>query len=260
MRLARTIVAVTAATIVASGCRGPTHPSATVAVRAAPQTVPAPTVPATTVPAPVRLPPLAPGSTFTVSPQGSIPGSPSPGALPDRVVPAAWYGVPSVLPVIAEQPGWLQVRLAQRPNETTTWVPIGDVAVTSTPYRIVVSLTSEHLVLYDSDQPVLDVPIGIGTPRTPTVTGHFFIAMKVAPPSPGYGPFVLGTSAHSDTITDWGGSGDAVVAIHGPIDAAADARIGTTGAAVSNGCIRLHIRDLVQLDAVPPGTPLDITA
>jgi hypothetical protein len=30
------------------------------------------------------------------------------------------------------------------------------------------------------------------------VTGNFFIAMKVPPPSPGYGPFVLATSAPAD--------------------------------------------------------------
>jgi lipoprotein-anchoring transpeptidase ErfK/SrfK len=106
--------------------------------------------------------------------------------------------------------------------------------------------------------PVLNVPVGIGAAATPTVIGNFFVAMKVPPPDPGYGPFVLVTSAHSDTITDWGGSGDAIIAIHGPIDATADQLIGTTGARVSNGCIRLHDGDLARLADVPAGTPLDI--
>jgi lipoprotein-anchoring transpeptidase ErfK/SrfK len=84
--------------------------------------------------------------------------------------------------------------------------------------------------------------------------------MKVAPPSAGYGPFVLVTSAHSDAITDWEQSGDAIIAIHGPISSSADAEIGTTGAAISNGCIRMHDADLAQLADIPAGTPVDISA
>jgi len=38
---------------------------------------------------------------------------------------------------------------------------------------------------------------------------------------------VIVTSAHSNTITDWDNSGDAMIAIHGPLGA--DAEIGTTG-------------------------------
>jgi len=68
------------------------------------------------------------------------------------------------------------------------------------------------------------------------------------------------TSAHSDAITDWENSGDAIIAIHGPITAGADALIGTTGAAVSNGCVRLHDADLAQLSGIPAGTPVDIVA
>lgn len=62
------------------------------------------------------------------------------------------------------------------------------------------------------------------------------------------------TSAHSNTISDWEESGDAITAIHGPLGA--DAAIGTTGARVSHGCVRLHDADLIQLRDVPAGTPL----
>jgi lipoprotein-anchoring transpeptidase ErfK/SrfK len=64
------------------------------------------------------------------------------------------------------------------------------------------------------------------------------------------------TSAHSDSITDWEESGDAMIAIHGPLGA--QAAIGTTGAAVSHGCIRLQLTDLSQLRVVPVGSPVDI--
>jgi lipoprotein-anchoring transpeptidase ErfK/SrfK len=79
-------------------------------------------------------------------------------------------------------------------------------------------------------------------------------------PGPGYGPFVLVTSDHSDTITDWENSGDAIIGIHGPIDSGADAEIGTTGAAISHGCIRLHDADLAQLSVIPAGTPIEVVS
>jgi lipoprotein-anchoring transpeptidase ErfK/SrfK len=173
-------------------------------------------------------------------------------------VPASWYGYRSVLPVMSSTPGWVKVREAQRPNESTAWVPAADVTLSTDPYYLVVSLATEHLQLFLHGYPVLDVPVGVGLPATPTVTGTFFIAMKVPAPSPGYGPFVLVTSAHSNTWTDWEGSGDGIIAIHGPIDASADQLIGTTGARVSNGCIRLHDADLARLAVVPVGTPLEI--
>jgi lipoprotein-anchoring transpeptidase ErfK/SrfK len=64
------------------------------------------------------------------------------------------------------------------------------------------------------------------------------------------------TSAHSPDIADWEGSGDALIGIHGPLGE--DAAIGTTGAKISHGCIRLHESAQVKLRAVPPGTPIDI--
>jgi lipoprotein-anchoring transpeptidase ErfK/SrfK len=64
------------------------------------------------------------------------------------------------------------------------------------------------------------------------------------------------TSAHSNTITDWEGTGDAMVAIHGPLGA--DRIIGTTGAQVSHGCIRMHRSDQVKLMVVQIGTPISI--
>jgi hypothetical protein len=63
-------------------------------------------------------------------------------------------------------------------------------------------------------------------PATPI--GHFFVASFAPAPSSAWGPFVIVTSAHSNAITDWEESGDAVVAIHGPLGE--DAEIGTTGA------------------------------
>jgi lipoprotein-anchoring transpeptidase ErfK/SrfK len=172
------------------------------------------------------------------------------------MVPGAWLNAASVLPVVARQPGWVEVRLAQRPNESVAWVPAGDVRLASDPYRIVVDLSARHLRLFNRGRQLADFPAGIGIPADPTPAGAFFVALFAQAPSPGYGAFVIVTSAHSNTITDWEASGDAITAIHGSLGS--DAAIGTTGAEVSHGCIRLHDADLVQLRAVPAGTPIDI--
>jgi lipoprotein-anchoring transpeptidase ErfK/SrfK len=191
---------------------------------------------------------------------GDAPGSPSPGAAPTQTVPGSWYGYPSILPVIAVEPNWLDVRLAQRPNESTAWIPASDATVKRDHFAIVVDLATMHLSVFERARQIDYFPAGIGTPASPTPSGDFFVAMTVPPPSPGYGPLVLVTSGHSDAITDWDSSGDAIIAIHGPIDATADTLIGTTGAAVSDGCVRLHDADLAQLSSIPPGTPVDIVS
>lgn len=229
---------------------------------AAPSPPPHPAAPTTTTtttapPAPATSAPAA--STLVATLHGSIPGYASPESpSPSMTVPGTWYGYASVLPVITTEPGWLYVRLAQRPNGSTIWVRQSDVTLSSTPYYLVVDLATMHLLVYDSGTEVFDFPAGIGAPDDPTPTGHYFMPMQYPSPGPGYGPFVLVTSDHSDTITDWENSGDAVIGIHGPITSYDDSLIGTTGAAISHGCIRLHDADLAQLSMIPPGTPIDV--
>jgi lipoprotein-anchoring transpeptidase ErfK/SrfK len=137
-------------------------------------------------------------------------------------------------------------------------VRAADVDTAVTPYRIVINLATTHLTLYRDGQPAFSAPVGIGLSAYPTPTGHYFVAFLAAPPSAGYGAFVMVTSAHSDTITDWKSSGDALVALHGPLGS--DRQIAKTGAAVSHGCVRLHESDLVRLRPVPVGSPIDIVA
>jgi lipoprotein-anchoring transpeptidase ErfK/SrfK len=158
--------------------------------------------------------------------------------------------------VLKESATRLLVRVAQRPNGEEAWIPKKDATVSRTPYEIVIHLNTTHLTLYRLGRPILSTPIGVGTQENPTPTGAFFVAFFASPPSAGYGPFVIVTSAHSKTITDWDHSGDASIGIHGPLDA--DAQIGTTGARVSHGCIRLHLPALRRLRPVPAGSPVYI--
>ena len=167
-------------------------------------------------------------------------------------IPLTWRGVASALPVLRATATRLLVRVAQRPNGQKAWIPSEDATLSRSPYEIVIHLHSTHLMLFRRGQRILSTPIGIGTRTNPTPTGAFFVAFFAAAPSPGYGPFVMVTSAHSNTITDWDNSGDAMVAIHGPLGA--DAAIGTTGARISHGCIRLHVPGLRRLRPVPAGS------
>jgi lipoprotein-anchoring transpeptidase ErfK/SrfK len=202
--------------------------------------------------------PAVPASTVLATVLETAPGYASPGRLVAGTVPASWYGRPSVLPVIATRPGWVRVRLAQRPNGSSAWLPASDVTLSSTPYRIVINLPTTRLALYDHGRLVFSAPAGVGVADDPTPTGEYFVAFNEQPPqpNPGYGPFIIVTSAHSPSISDWEGSGDAVIGIHGPLGE--NREIGTTGARISHGCIRLHEQALEMLGAVPPGTPIDV--
>lgn len=82
--------------------------------------------------------------------------------------------------------------------------------------------------------------------------------LQEPPDDKGWGPFVMVLSAHSETISDFQSFGDAIGAIHGPLGA--EDEIGTTGARISLGCVRLHVEDLERLRDVPAGSPVDIIA
>lgn len=219
---------------------------------AAPAAAPSPSA----TPAPAK----AAGVTVVAALRGPAPRFASPGEFADGTVPDQWFGYPSVLPVVATRPGWVQVRLAQRPDGSTAWLRASDVTLSTTPYRIVIDLATTRLALYDRGQLVFSAPAGVGALDDPTPPGQYFVAFTEPPPQPdvGYGPFVLVTSDHSQTIDDWESSGDAVIGIHGPLGA--DAEIGTTGARISHGCIRLHDQALLRLRGIPAGTPVTILA
>ena len=215
----------------------------------------APQVHAGTAPETVAAPA---GWSLIATTKGTIPRFAIPGGRENGTVRGRWYGGLSSLPVIGQRPGWFRVRLVTRPNGSTAWVRAADVTITDTPYRIVVNLAAERLRLYRLGRQIMNAPAGIGTKQDPTPTGQYFVAMLEESPSAGYGPFILVTSAHSDAIGDWEGSGDAVIGIHGPLGDGG--LIGTGGAALSHGCIRLQLAELARLRPVPVGTPITITA
>jgi hypothetical protein len=200
--------------------------------------------------------PVQSGWTLIATLRTEVPRYARAGGRPDGTVAATWYGRPSALPVIGQEPGWVRVRLVTRPNGSTAWLRSAGLSFSRTSFRLVVNLTTRHLQMLSAGRVVLNAPAGIGTGTDPTPAGDFFIAFYEQSLGAGYGPFILVTSAHSDTIANWEGSGDAVVGIHGPLGA----DIGANGVAVSRGCIRLPIRNLVRLAGLPAGTPITINA
>jgi lipoprotein-anchoring transpeptidase ErfK/SrfK len=257
---ATAVLATSIGLVLSSGGRtaeAKSQPPAPVPARQAAQLRPAARPAARPVSRPVSRP-AVPASTELATVLETAPRYAAPGRLGAGAVPARWYQRPSVLPVVAAQPGWFEVRLAQRPDESTAWLPASDVTLSTTPYEIVVDLATTKLSLFDDGRLVFSAPAGVGSADDPTPTGQYFVAFDEPPPqpNPGYGPFIIVTSDHSQSISDWEGSGDAVIGIHGPLGE--DSEIGTSGAKISHGCIRLHDQTLEELAEVPAGTPIDV--
>jgi lipoprotein-anchoring transpeptidase ErfK/SrfK len=223
----------------------------------APPTTTTTTRPATTT---TTFPlPVPPSSTVTATLLGSTQGYSAPNGAPTKMVTNNYYDIPTKLSVIEETPdGWLHVRTPYKPNSSTAWIKKAGVVLDSTPWAIQIDVTQRRLRLYNAGAIVLDAPVGVGTPYTPTPLGDFFVTFLQKPESAAYGPFVMITTGHSDVLQSFGGFPDGILGIHGPIGS--DYAIGDTGAAISNGCIRMKVVDQVKLAQVTSGTPVHVYA
>jgi lipoprotein-anchoring transpeptidase ErfK/SrfK len=148
---------------------------------------------------------------------------------------------------------WVRVALAVLPNGTSGWVPrraVGALEVVRE--RVVVDLRALRLTLYRSGRPVLRAPVAVGARRWPTPRGTFYVRNRLERyASPAYGPLAFGTSARSETLTDWPAGG--FVGIHGTD------RPDLVPGRVSHGCIRMRNADILRLARLMPvGTPVVI--
>jgi len=186
----------------------------------------------------------------------SIPLYASPGAAePSQTLANPNYlGATVVLLVTGYQPGWVQAYVPERPNETTAWIPVADVATSLVDEHIVVHLGDRQLILYRNNAPVFTAPVAPGAPDSPTPTGSFFVAfiVKVTDPGGPYGPYALGTSDFSGTYTDFEG-GPGQIGIHGTDQP------WVIGTYASHGCIRLYNNDIAALaPQIVPGIPVEV--
>lgn len=164
------------------------------------------------------------------------------------------FGSRSVLSILDEHDGWLEVLVPGRPNGRTGWVPADEVERRRTTRQVTVDLAARELIVADGDRELLRSAVAVGADETPTPTGRFFVTDLVRTPQPTgpYGPFALGLSGRSDVLDQFGG-GDGQIAIHGTN--APD----SIGRAASHGCVRVPndvVGKLAELLVL--GTPVTI--
>lgn len=185
------------------------------------------------------------GDTVTVSER---PG----GAVTQTLTNPQESGAPLVFRVEEIEGEWLRVLLTQRPNGSTGWIPAAAVRLSTTPYALVVTTSTNTLDLYEGGVKTESFPVATGTGGTPTPVGRFALTELLAPTNSGYGPFAYGVSAFSEALTSFGG-GPGQIGLHGTDDE------GSIGSDASHGCIRMRNDDIVELAGILPlGTPIQV--
>ncbi|MGH8921108.1 MAG: L,D-transpeptidase [Actinomycetes bacterium] len=200
----------------------------------------------TTVEAPADPGPAIPTDGAVVHPRSQVPVFAAPdGSAIARIgseqVGATW------LPVIAEQPGWVQVLLPSRPNGSAGWLRADGLERAVTPYLVRVHLNSFGMELFRDGALVDEWTIGIGKKSAPTPAGRTFLLGSFSDRKQRYSPVILPLGTHSPTLDSFGG-GPGTVAVHTwPTD-------DVFGTRSSDGCIRVPSDALDQLTEVPLGT------
>ena len=220
--------------------------------------------PTTVAPATTTVPPFTSTIATASVPEVQVFDAPEAPA-PSRTYQNPWHvnddpsepTVPLVF-LVEEQrgDGWTRVLLPERPNGSTGWIRDADFTFAPTQYHISVSLDAHQITAYNGEEVVLQEPVAIGKPATPTPPGKYYIRVLLQTTSPGsvYGPFAYGLSAHSDVLTEFSG-GDGEVGIHGNNDAS------VLGQSVSAGCVRMSNDGITRLTKLLPlGTPVEIVA
>lgn len=272
-RWARTALAVAAFTLVA-GCAASNADGEPSAARQVPATfstvtTTAPVIATTATAAPKAAdpsaPPLAPYEVLVadVRPEvGELSTFDAPNGTqfaPELPQINPWYfgGALSLLVVKGlETDQWLEVALASRPNGITAWIRTSDVALRRHRFSITIALGERMLRAYEADTLVLETPVVVGRPNTPTPVGTFFVNAEIPQKNAGgaYGPTILSVSSFSEVLESFDG-GLPEIALHGTNQP------GLVGSASSNGCIRMPNDAILQLEAlVPLGTVVHFVA
>jgi hypothetical protein len=151
---------------------------------------------------------------------------------------------------------WLRVRLPIRPNGSKGWVPadaLSDLQPLDTWLKI--STEKMQVTLVKAGKTVFRARVGVGQPQWYTPHGDFYVRDKLSGyggKGSFYGPVAFGTSATSDTLTDWPGGG--YVGVHGTNQP------GLIPGKISHGCVRLKNPDILRLSRLMPvGTPVTIS-
>lgn len=208
---------------------------------------------------------IPPSTATTVAPPKTLPAIPRTGlnSAGSRKTADGWafsnptyFENPLVMVVTARSGDWLRVMVHARPNGMEGYVRADQVELTTTRYRMDLDLAKRHLKVFDGDELIVETDVVIGKDATPTPVGQFFINELIPQSNPGgtYGPWVLSTSAYSETLDTFDG-GLPVVAFHGTNQP------DLIGTQASNGCIRMPNDVVTKLaEIIPAGTLVNIVA
>jgi lipoprotein-anchoring transpeptidase ErfK/SrfK len=164
------------------------------------------------------------------------------------------FGDPATFLVTEQRGDWLRVVVPVRPHQTEGWVRASDVTVSTTTYRIQVSIGERKVRLWDRTKLVAEAPVVVGASTSPTPTGRFFVTDSITKSGGSYGTGILALSAYSQAL-DHFDDGVPVIALHGTNHPE------LMGQARSNGCVRMENATIDLLRAtVPLGTPVDLVA
>lgn len=149
---------------------------------------------------------------------------------------------------------WLRVRLPGRPNNSTGWIRKARTRQSATTWHLVVDLSARRVSVYRGGKAVRSFSAVIGTPRTPTPRGRFFVEETVLLRGGDVGaPYALALSARSNVFQEFAG-GPGQIALHGVWNVG-----GTMGTAASHGCVRLDTTAIRWLgERIGPGVPVTI--
>jgi hypothetical protein len=176
-----------------------------------------------------------------------------PGGAPLAVLPVTELKNPTWVPIIGSRPGWDQVLLPTRPNQSTGWVRLGHgLRFGYSPYRIVINLARYRMTVFRRHHKLGSWTVAVGARDTTTPTGRTFLLASLAPRPAIYTPLILPLGTHSRSLSTFGG-GPGTVALHGWPDAA------VFGHAASHGCVRVPARALRILSGIPLGSSVLIT-
>lgn len=108
--------------------------------------------------------------------------------------------------------------------------------------HISINLATRRLSYFEGERLMNTYPVGVGKPSTPTPTGSYSVIEKVMEPGGALGSRWMGLSIRGGNY-----------GIHGTNNPP------SIGGYVSNGCIRMHNQDVVELfPKVEIGTPVEI--
>lgn len=151
---------------------------------------------------------------------------------------------------------WVMLSLPGRPNGATGWAKADALSFEVVDQHITVDLSDRTLTFVDGGEEIINATVAVGSNANPTPVGRFYVTdiVELANPNSAWGPFALGLSGRSDTITEFNG-GDGIIGIHGTN------RPNTIGQPVSLGCVRLDNDSITLLaNTIRLGVPVLIEA